>query len=301
MEWLNYHHLHYFWRVVRAEGVTQAAKELHVSAPAVSAQLKELQDFLGEPLFSRTGRKLILTDMGRTVYDYADDIFSLGRELVDTVRNRPTGRPLRVDIGVADVLPKMIAQWLIAPALKLREEVRIVCREATSDQLIARLGTLELDVVLSDSPADPSRTVRAYNHLLGESGMAFVGMGGVLKRVKGAFPQCLTGLPMLLPTDNTAMRRDLDYWLEMHGIHPQVIGEFEDYALLRAFGQSGTAVFPVPTVFVRELRKQDRIVQLGSTKEVGLRFYAISAERKIKHPAVNAICESARRQLFAKA
>jgi LysR family transcriptional activator of nhaA len=298
MEWLNYHHLHYFWRVVRSGGVTQAARELNVSSPAVSAQLKELQDFLGEPLFSRSGRRLVLTEMGRTVFDYADDIFSLGRELLDTVRNRPTGRPIRVDIGVADVLPKMIAQWLIEPALNLRESVRIVCREATSDELVARMATLELDVVLSDSPADASRSVRAYNHLLGESGVTFVGIGSVLKLVKGKFPQCLTGVPMLLPTDNTALRRDLDYWFDANDIRPQVLGEFEDYALLRAFAQSGTAVFPVPSVFVREMRKQDKIVRIGSTTEVKLRFYAISAERKIKHPAVVAICESARRSLL---
>ena len=294
METLNYHHLQYFWRVVRAGGVTQAARELHVSSPAVSAQLKELQDFLGEPLLTRSGRRLVLTEMGRTVFDYADDIFSLGRELLDTVRNRPTGRPIRIDIGVADVLPKVIAHWLIEPALKLRENVRIVCREATTEQLITRLGTLELDVVLTDSPADPSRTVRAYNHFLGDSGIGFVAMGGVLKRIRGRFPQCLSGVPMLLPTDNTALRRDLDYWFERNSIQPQVVGEFEDYALLRAFGHSGNAVFPVPTVFVRQLRKQDKIVQIGSTEEVRLRFFAISAERKIKHPAVSAICESAR-------
>ena len=294
MESLNYHHLQYFWRVVRAGGVTQAARELHVSSPAVSAQLRELQDFLGEPLFSRSGRRLVLTEMGRTVFDYADDIFSLGRELLDTVRNRPTGRPIRVDIGVADVLPKMIAHWLIEPALQLRENVRIVCREATSEQLITRLGTLELDVVLTDSPADPSRTVRAYNHFLGESGIGFVGMGRVVKSVRGRFPQCLSGVPVLLPTDNTALRRDLDYWFETNEIRPQIVGEFEDYALLRAFAQSGTAIFPVPTVFVRQLRKQDKVVQIGSTEEVKLRFFAISAERKIRHPAVIAMCESAR-------
>jgi len=298
VESLNYHHLQYFWRVVRSGGVTQAARELHVSGPAVSAQLKELQEFLGEPLFTRSGRRLVLTEMGRTVYDYAEDIFSLGHELLDTVRNRPTGRPIRLDIGVADVLPKMIAHWLIEPALKLRETVRIVCREATSEQLIARVAALELDVVLSDSPADPSRTLRAYNHLLGESGIGFVGIGPVLKLVKGTFPQSLSGVPMLLPTDNTAMRRDLDYWFETNGVRPQILGEFEDYALLRAFGQSGTAIFPVPSVFVRELRQQDKIVQVGATEDVKLRFYAISAERKIKHPAVIAICESARRQLF---
>jgi LysR family transcriptional regulator, transcriptional activator of nhaA len=298
MESLNYHHLHYFWRVVRSGGISQAARELHVSSPAVSAQLRELQDFLGEPLFARAGRRLVLTEMGRTVYDYAEDIFSLGRELLDTVRNRPTGRPIRVDIGVADVLPKMIAQWLIEPALNLRESVRIVCRESTSDQRIARLATLELDVVLSDSPADASRSVRAYNHLLGESGITFVGIGAVMKQVRGKFPQCLSGVPILLPTDNTALRRDLDFWFETQDIHPQVVGEFEDYALLRAFAQSGTALFPVPSVFVRELRKQDKVIRIGSTQEVKLRFFAISTERKIKHPAVVAICESARKQLF---
>jgi LysR family transcriptional activator of nhaA len=299
MESLNYHHLHYFWRVVRSGGISQAARELHVSSPAVSAQLRELQEFLGEPLLVRSGRRLVLTEMGRTVYDYAEDIFSLGRELLDTVRNRPTGRPIRVDIGVADVLPKMIAQWLIEPALNLRESVRIVCREATSDQLIARLATLELDVVLSDSPADAGRNARAYNHLLGESGMTFVGIGPVMKHVRGKFPQCLSRVPMLLPTDNTALRRDLDFWFETKGIYPQIVGEFEDYALLRAFAQSGAAIFPVPSAFVRELKKQDKVVRIGSTEEVKLRFFAISAERKIKHPAVVAICESARRSLFS--
>ena len=299
MESLNYHHLHYFWRVVRSGGISQAARELNVSSPAVSAQLRELQEFLGEPLLTRSGRRLVLTEMGRTVCDYAEDIFSLGRELLDTVRNRPTGRPIRVDIGVADVLPKMIAQWLIEPALNLRESVRIVCREATSDQLIARLATLELDVVLSDSPADAGRNARAYNHSLGETGMTFVGIGPVMKQVRCKFPQCLSGVPMLLPTDNTALRRDLDFWFETTGVHPQVAGEFEDYALLRAFAQSGTAIFPVPSVFVRELRKQDKIIRIGTTQEVKLRFFAISAERKIKHPAVVAICESARRSLFS--
>jgi LysR family transcriptional regulator, transcriptional activator of nhaA len=297
MEWLNYHHLQYFWRVVRAGGVTEAARELRVSTPAVSAQLKELQESVGEPLLTRSGRKLVLTEMGRTVFNYAEDIFSLGQELMDTVKNRPTGRPLRVDIGVVDVLPKMIAHWFIEPALRLPEAVRIVCREASSDQLITRLATLELDVVLSDSPADPSRNIRAYNHLLGESEISFVGMGSVVKRLKGKFPQCLSGVPMLLPTDNTSIRRNLDYWFQANSIQPLIVGEFEDYALLRAFAQAGTAVFPIPSVFTKELRKQDKIVRIGSTKEVKTSFYAISAERKLKHPAVVAICDSARQFL----
>lgn len=297
MEWLNYHHLQYFWHVVRAGGVTEAARELRVSTPAVSAQLKELQESVGEPLLTRSGRKLVLTEMGRTVFAYAEDIFSLGQELMDTVKNRPTGRPLRVDIGVVDVLPKMIAHWLIEPALRLPGAVRIVCREASSDQLIARLATLELDVVLSDSPADPSRNIRAYNHLLGESGIAFVGMGSAMKRLTGKFPNCLSGVPMLLPTDNTSIRRNLDYWFQANSIQPLIVGEFEDYALLRAFAQAGTAVFPIPSVFTKELRKQDKIARIGSTNEVTSSFYAISAERKLKHPAVVAICESARQFL----
>src|SRR6476646_7206479 len=174
MEWMNYHHLLYFWTVVREGGISKASEKLRISSPAISAQLRSLEVNFGEKLLRRSGRNLVLTEMGRTVFSYAEDIFALGRELLDTVRNRPTGRPMRVDIGVVDVLPKLIAQWLIEPALHLREKVRIVCREATSDQLIARLATLELDVVLSDTPADPTLKVRAYNHPLGDCGITFM-------------------------------------------------------------------------------------------------------------------------------
>jgi LysR family transcriptional activator of nhaA len=298
VEWLNYHHLFYFWNVVRSGGVNEAARQLRISPPAVSTQLGELQSSLGEPLFTRSGRKLVLTDMGRTVFDYADDIFTLGRELMDTVRNRPTGRPIRVDIGVVDVLPKMIAHWLIRPALQLRESVRIVCREATADQLIARLATLELDVVLSDSPADPNLKVRAYNHPLGDCGITFVGAASLVAKIKKSFPGCVDGAPMLLPTDNTAFRRNLDYWFESNGLHPKILGEFEDYALLRAFGEQGTALFPVPSVFEKDLMKQEKLRRIGKTDEVRTYFYAISSERKLKHPAVVAICDSAKQQLI---
>jgi DNA-binding transcriptional LysR family regulator len=222
MEWMNYHHLLYFWTVVRAGSISKASEQLRVSSPAISAQLRSLEENFGEKLLRRSGRNLVMTEMGRTVFSYAEDIFSLGRELMDTVRNRPTGRPMRLDIGIVDVLPKLIAQWLIEPALHLREPVRIVCREATSDQLIARLATLELDLV----------------------------------------------------------------------------GEFEDYALLRAFGQAGTGIFPVPSVFEKQLKQQDSLRRVGRTEEVHSRFFAISAERKLKHPAVLAICDSARRDLF---
>jgi LysR family transcriptional activator of nhaA len=298
MEWMNYHHLLYFWTVVRMGSIAEASRELRVSSPAISVQLHSLEESFGDKLLKRSGRTLVLTEMGRIVFSYAEDIFSLGRELMDTVRNRPTGRPMRVDIGVVDVLPKLIAQWLITPALHLVEPVRIVCREATSDLLIARLATLELDVVLSDAPLNPNLKVRAYNHLLGETGITFVGTAKLASQCKGGFPRSLDRVPMLLPTENMDIRRSLDQWFETLKIRPDVVGEFEDYALLRAFGQTGAGVFPVPSVFEKQLKQQDALRRIGRTNDVQARFYAISAERKLKHPAVVAICETARRELF---
>ncbi len=301
MEWLNYHHLLYFWNVVRAGSIHKASLELRVSPPAISTQLRTLEGNLGEKLLTRSGRRLVLTETGRVVFSYAEDIFALGREMMDVVRNRPVGRPLRLDIGIVDVLPKMIAQWLIEPALHLSRPVRIVCREATADQLLARLATHELDVVLSDSPVDPTLKIKAFSHLLGECGTTFVAAAKLAGRVRQRrFPKCLNGAPFLLPTDNTGLRRSLDYWFETHAIRPLVIGEFEDYAMLRSFGQSGAGVFPVPSVFEQQLRKQDAVRTIGKAEDVRTHFYVISAERKLQHPAVVAISDAARRELFNK-
>ncbi len=299
MEWLNYHHLLYFWNVVRAGSVQKASEQLRVSPPAISAQVKVLEDQLGEKLLVRSGRRLVLTEMGRTVFSYAEDIFSLGRELMDVVKNRPVGRPLRLDVGVVDVMPKVVVQTLLEPALQLREPVRIVCREASSDQLLGRLATHELDVVLSDSPVDPSLKIRAYSHLLGECGVIFVAARKTAPRYRRRFPQSLNGAPMFLPTDNTAFRRNLDFWFESKGIRPLVIGEFEDYALLRAFGETGAGVFPLPSVVEGQIRKQKGVATIGTTSEVRTQFYAISAERKLQHPAVLAIRNAARQELFS--
>jgi LysR family transcriptional activator of nhaA len=217
---------------------------------------------------------------------------------MDVAKNRAAGRPMRLDIGVVDVLPKMIAQWLIQPALRLHEPVRIVCREASADQLIAKLATHELDVVLSDSPVDPTLKIRAYGHLLGDTGITFVGTRALAEKTKGRFPKSLNGQPMLLPTDNTSLRRNLDYWFETNGIRPVIAGEFEDYAMIRAFGQESVGLFPVLAVFEKQLRKQDSVRVIGRTEEVRSQFFAISPERKLQHPAVVAICESARKDLF---
>jgi LysR family transcriptional regulator, transcriptional activator of nhaA len=298
MEWLNYHHLLYFWNVVRVGSIHKASAELRVSPPAISTQLKLLEDQLGEKLLVRSGRRLVLTEVGRTVYSYAEDIFSLGRELLDVVKNRPIGRPLRLDVGVVDAVPKIVVQLLIEPALHLQESVRIVCREASSTQLLSRLATHELDVVLSDVPVDPNLNIRAYSHLLGECGTMFVATKKGDVRYRSKFPKCLDGAPIFLPTDNSALRRALDSWFESESVRPTVVGEFEDYALLRAFGETGAGVFPMPSVFDKTVRKQKGLRIIGRTEKVRQHFYAISAERKLQHPAVLAISNAARRELF---
>ncbi|HWR16803.1 MAG TPA: transcriptional activator NhaR [Terriglobales bacterium] len=298
MEWFNYHHLLYFWTVVRAGSINRASQELRVSAPAISTQLKLLEDQLGEKLMKRSGRRLVLTDTGRLVFSYAEDIFGLGREMLDVLKNRPIGRPLRLDVGIVDVMPKSVVQALLEPAMELPESIRIVCREATSDQLLGRLATHELDVVLSDAPVDPTLKIRAYSHLLGECGVLFVGKAASAAKFRNKFPKSLDGAPMFLPTDNTALRRNLDFWFEEQGIRPLILGEFEDHALLRAFGEKGPAIFPIPAVMEDQVRKQKGLSIVGHTQKVRTQFYAISAERKLQHPAVVAISRAARSKLF---
>jgi len=299
MEWLNYHHLYYFWTVARAGSISKASEELHVSSPAISTQLHSLEESFGEKLLTRSGRNLVLTEMGTIVFSYGEEIFALGRELINAVKDRPTGRPLRLLVGVVDVLPKMIAQWLIQPALRVHSPVRIVCREGDAEKLISQLAIHELDVVLSDVPMNPTVKVRAYSHLLGECGTTFVATRTLAKSLKREFPHSLHRAPLLLPTENTEIRRNLDFWLDSKGIRPVVMGEFQDYALLRAFGQAGTGIFPIPSVFQKQLR-HDILQRIGHTDDVRSRFYAISIERKLKHPAVIAICDTARRHLFSQ-
>jgi LysR family transcriptional activator of nhaA len=298
MEWLNYHHLFYFWTVAKAGSINKASVELRISPPAISTQIKLLEEQLGEQLLRRSGRGLALTDTGRLVFSYAEDIFALGRELLDVVRNRPIGRPLRLDVGVVDVITKSVVQALLEPAMDIAEPVRIVCREVTSDQLLARLATHALDVVRSDSPVDPALKIRAYSHLLGECGILFVGNTSSATRFRKRFPDALDGAPMFLPTDNTALRRILNFWFEEHGIHPVLLGEFEDHALLRAFGEKRAAIFPIPAVMEKQIRRQKGLTVIGRTEEVRTQFYAISAEHKLQHPAVIAISSAARQKLF---
>jgi LysR family transcriptional regulator, transcriptional activator of nhaA len=299
MEWLNYHHLLYFWTAARTGSIARASRELMLAPPTISAQISRLEANLGEKLFERVGRRLVLTEMGRIVFRYAGEIFSLGRELTDTLKGRPTGHPLKLVIGIADIFPKGIAHRLIEPALHLERPVRVVCREDPPDRLLALLALHELDLILTDAPIAPGIKVRAYSHLLGESGVTFVGTRKLARIYSKGFPRSLDGAPMLLPTDNTALRQELERWFEAQDVHPKVVGEFEDDALLTEFGRTGLGIFPSLSVLDRYRRRIKDLHRVGSTDEVRARIYAISIERKLKHPAVVAICESARGKLFA--
>ena len=301
MQWLNYHHLFYFWSVVRAGSITAACEELRLAPPTVSAQLRRLEEQLGEKLLRRKGRTLEPTEVGRIAFRYADEIFGLGRELVEAVKQQPTGRPMRLVVGIDDVLPKEIAHALIAPALRLRDPVRLLCREGSLEMLLARLAMHELDVVLSDAPVTPTLDVRAFNHPLGECGVTWMAAPELARAHRRRFPKSLDGAPVLLPTDDTAIRRGLDQWFERKRVRPVVFAEFEDYALLRAFGQRGAGILPVPSVLERDFKRQYRMSRLGVVDGVLSRFYAVSVEKKIQHPAVAAICAEARRTLFGAA
>jgi LysR family transcriptional activator of nhaA len=238
--------------------------------------------------------------MGQVVHRYADEIFALGRELVDTARGRPTGRPMHVVIGVHDVIPKSIARWLIEPALKLPDPVRITCREGSSEQLLAELSVQRVDVVLADAPISPTVKVRAYNHLLGETGLSFLGVPRLVRTYRPGFPKSLHDAPMLLPTPNTAVRRTLDQWFDALDIRPRVVGEFDDSELRWEFGATGIGIFSAPLVLETHLGRLYNVQRIGWAPTVRSTFYAISVERRLKHPAAVAICEAARHTLFAK-
>lgn len=299
MEWINYHHLLYYWTVVRAGSIGRACQQLRLAPPTISAQLRTFEESLGEKLLVRSARGVQPTEVGLIVYRYADDIFSLGREMVDTVKGRPTGQPLKLVVGIADVVPKEISHALIEPALQLREPVQITCREDNQEHLLAQLAIQELDVVLSDTPIGPPAKIRAYNHLLGECGTTFFATPGLLTGHRRRFPKVLEEAPVLLPADNTNFRLALDQWFDDQEIRPRLIGQFEDFALLRRFGESGAGIFPAPSVLEKQFRKQKGLRLIGRTEAVRNRYFAISVERKLKHPAVVAICETARHSLFS--
>ena len=294
---INYKHLHYFWMVAKEGGIARACKRLHLTPQTVSGQLSLLEENLGEALFTRVGRNLELTETGRLVLSYADEIFSLGNELQEMVSNLQSVRPLIFKVGVADVVPKSIAYRLLAPALELAEPVRIICRESTINGLLADLAVHRVDLVIADGPIPPGVNVRGFNHPLGECGITFLAIPELARKLAQGFPQSLNAQPMLLPGEMTVVHGRLLQWFDDKRINPQIIGEFDDSALMKAFAQGGAGFFIAPTAIASEVEKQYGVKSIGRTEEVRMQFYAISVERKISHPAVAAITEIAKEWL----
>lgn len=301
MEWLNYHHLLYFWVVAKEGSIVRASEELHLAHPTISGQIHRLEEVLGTKLFARQGRHLVLTESGRVAYRYADEIFSLGREFLDTLKGRATDRPLRLVVGVADVLAPSLVRRFLQPAFRLGKEVQVICRADKSvEEFIAELALHRVDVVIADGPAAPGIAVRVFNHLLGECGTTFFAAPTLATATrKRRFPRSLDGAPFLLPGAPSAVRRTLEQWFDSQGVRPRIVAELDDSALAKDFGQEGIGVFAAPTVIEAEVRRQYRVRVVGRAPAVRQQFYAISVERKIKHPAVVAVCETARKDIFA--
>jgi len=299
VEWLNYHHLLYFYTVAREGSVTRASKVLRLAQPTLSGQIRKLEASLDEKLFVREGRNLALTDVGQVVYRYADEIFSLGGEMMDTLRGRPTNRPAKLIVGIADVVPKLVCHRLLRTALELEDPVQLVLREGKTHELMAALALQEYDVVLTDAPLGPPVRVKAFNHSLGGCGVGFFAEPGLARRHRRGFPKSLDGAPMLLPTVNTALRHSLDAWFDALDVRPSVVGDIEDTALMKVFGQHGSGIFAAPIVVADEIRKMHGVQLVGRTDEVREEFYAITVERRITHPAVAAIAEAARELILS--
>ena len=301
MEWLNYHHLLYFWTVAKEGGVSRAAEVLHLAQPTLSSQIKKLEKTIGHDLFDRSGRTMTLTETGHLVYRYADEIFGLGQELTDVLHKRKDEDRSRFLVGVQGALPKLVAYELLRPALECEEnEYQIVCFEGKLTELLGELAMHRLDVVIADRPLAPDTHVRAFNHLLGKCGVTVYGTSKLARKYKKNFPESLTMAPMLLPTQNTSLRRLLEQWFEEQSIHPVIAHEFEDSAVLKVFGQVGQGLFVTPTAIEEEVCRQYSVKVVGRIPEVVEKFYAISIEKRLKHPAVLKISQSAREQLFGQ-
>jgi len=294
MSSINFKHLHYFWVVAKCGGIGRASEQLHLTPQTISGQVTLLEEMLGYALFDRVGRRLELTETGRMVFSYADEIFSLGEELEDALRHRPGDRPLQFTVGVVDSVQKSIAYMLLEPALKLPETLRMVCREGKLASLLAGLAIQSFDIVIADGPMPANSNVRGYSHLLGECDVAFFAAPALAKQTRKGFPQSLDGAPFLLPGEDAAMRPRLLRWFDKERIRPRIVGEFDDGALLKEFGEAGAGVFCMPSIVATQVKRQYGVVEIGRTNAVVEHFYAISIERRLSHPAVVAISSAAR-------
>ena len=295
--WINYHHLLYFWTVARAGSVTKACRELRLAQPTVSAQLKSLEESLGEKLFEKEGRYLKVTEVGRLVFRYADEIFGLGRELVAQLDGGNPSKAQVLKVGIADVMPKRVVFKLLQPAFAAPRATKLICHEDSTENLLAELAIHDIDLVICDAPIPASVKVKAYNHFLGECGLSFLGSDKLVKQFGRSFPESLDKAPLFLPTHSAAIRRDLDHWFQRQELSPEIMGEFQDSALMKIFGRAGHAIFPVPSVVEQEVCQDYGVHVVGRTEAVKERFYLISVERKVKNPAAVRIVEEAHRRL----
>lgn len=298
MKNLNLKHLRYFWVVASRGSITSASEVLHLTPQTISGQLRVLEESIGAKVFKKAGRNLALTETGRVVFSYADDMFRLATELQDLLEGRPIDKGLVFNVGISNIIPKLLAYRVLEPVLRIEDEVRLVCHEAPLTDLLADLSVHKLDLVLADSPVSPVFHIKAYNHVLGESGISFFATGRQAARYRKGFPRSLDGAPMLMPTSGSSLRRMLDQWLEHKNIRPLIVAEFEDRALMKAFGEAGAGVFMSPTAVEQDVQDKYGVQVIARTDELHERFYAISAERRIKHPAVATITNTARKDLF---
>jgi LysR family transcriptional activator of nhaA len=295
---INYKHLHYFLTVAKEGGIARASERLNITPQTISGQLSLLEERLGVKLFSKVGRRLELTETGRLVLSFADEIFSLGGELEEAIHQLPNGQPQLLRVGVVNVLPKSIAHRILEPALQMSEPVRMICREASLDTLLAELAIHRLDLVLADRKIPPTVSARGFSHKLGECGVSFFATQKWIDTLAGEFPSCLDGAPLLLPSSGTQLRMGINQWLDKHRVHPRMVAEFDDSALMKAFGQEGAGIFIAPSAIEAQVERQYQVTSIGRTEEVMEYFYAISIERRITHPVVSAVMAAARESLF---
>lgn len=294
---LNFKHLHYFWVTAKQGSISKASENLHITPQTISGQISLLEEQLGKPLFAKVGRNLELTDNGRMVLSYADEIFSLGSELEQSVRAASTDRTQLLRVGVADSVPKSIAYRLLEPAMSLDDPVRFVCKENSLESLLGELALHKLDLIIADGQIPPHLGVRGFNHFLGECGTSFMAAASVADHYRTPFPHCLVGAPFLIPSNQSIIQAQLLQWFEKHSIHPRITGEFDDRALMKAFGQAGAGVFIVPSAIAQEVSEQFKVVIIGSTEEIREQFFAIATERRLSNPALIAINNAAQEWL----
>lgn len=299
MEWLNYHHLLYFWSVAKHGTVTKACEEFRLAQPTISGQIRLLEQMLGEKLFVRAGRRLALTEMGHVVFRYAEDIFATGQELINTVKGQgKNGTPSRLVVGIVNAVPKPLSILLLQSALKLDRPTHLICREDNLHQLLTDLTMHRVDLVIADSPAPPSVTVQAYNHPMGESGVTLFATPKLAAQYRRSFPKSLEGAPILLPTPDATLRRLMDQWFVHRELSPKIVGEFDDSLTLKTFGQDGYGIFPGATAVEKEICRQYRVQVVGRLDSLKQHYYAITVQRRLTHPAVLAIVHAARRDLL---